>query len=1127
MPTFKLRDVEIEFPFKPYLVQIKYMESVIKSLQTGKNALLESPTGTGKTLCLLCATMAWRRLEIKKRTVEKSLIPDGKEPDYPLGWGSSDAVPEEEPEQSIPTAPKIIYASRTHSQLAQVVKELKRTAYAKDAKISILGSREQMCIHPEVSKQTNNTAMIHSCRNKVNKHLCHFYNNVENVRKAGSFTNEVLDIEELVALGKKRSACPYYAAREQSKEADCGIIFTPYNYLLDRKARRSHNLEVSGNVIIFDEAHNLEKMCEESASFDLTSMDIAKCIQETGELLKAAVNLSETGTVPDGYEAGESSALGEFNLQELATLKALFVHLESHLQAIPLSGVEKSLTKKGRYMFEFLAALSVNFTTHETIIDLVDKVVTYLSTLSNSFQTRGTALQKFSEILKIIFSAAGGQNPTLPSTLLNSNVATEMMMSELSKFYRVHIREDEVKSKNSWGGKQTFQTTTTESTGTQRTLSYWCFSPGYAMRDLLACGVKNLILTSGTLSPIESFTCELQVDFPITLQNTHVIDNHQVFVASLTKGLTGRRLESTYKTRGDYRLAQDIGNILIRMSRICPGGLLVFFPSYLAMEIYTKTWRELAPDIMRQIDLIKPCTIETRNKNGLKEAMEKYYSDVAKPEGGTFFAICRGKVSEGLDFSNENGRAVVIIGLPYPPSKDPKVRLKMEFLEDLRIGGANKVISGQEWYRLQALRAVNQAIGRVIRHRYDYGAILLMDYRYTKKDNHSELPKWIQPRVNQFDDAEKALRRVKSFFCSILEKEKIRLKQLSGDKNHDKENTECGEGTSGVTEAKKETIFFGGQQKKTDNISQYFAKSNDKISKTKNKTFLSIPKSNDLSNHIPSSVIADSCSLPQTTPNGSCTGCPTSSKRRRVSEDDDTAGLVPIKNFKKKTKGPMLLDALDKDVVQRPQEEPIIVEEEATNRVARTLLVMDKILDDQRRGLPKKKIKIVEKKKISEPPNLTVQKQRLGNPQEGVGERTQNSGNHKEVEKCISNDNTSESSTSVRNKQPSAEDCDIDLNDFSNWDEKRFIQGSNMLYLKATRFLLKGESYALFKSALINFKKDSSTLVPTLSKIFLDDERGKILFRAFVKFLPKKNTEVVNSFVKSCQEITGRRPEGF
>lgn len=45
------------------------------------------------------------------------------------------------------------------------------------------------------------------------------------------------DIEELVSLGKKIKACPYYTARELIEDAD--IIFCPYNYLLDAQIRES------------------------------------------------------------------------------------------------------------------------------------------------------------------------------------------------------------------------------------------------------------------------------------------------------------------------------------------------------------------------------------------------------------------------------------------------------------------------------------------------------------------------------------------------------------------------------------------------------------------------------------------------------------------------------------------------------------------------------------------------------------------------------------------------------------------------------------------------------------------------------------------------------------------------
>ena len=45
-----MNGIEIHFPFKPYDVQRDYMAGVVAALRDATNALLESPTGTGKTL---------------------------------------------------------------------------------------------------------------------------------------------------------------------------------------------------------------------------------------------------------------------------------------------------------------------------------------------------------------------------------------------------------------------------------------------------------------------------------------------------------------------------------------------------------------------------------------------------------------------------------------------------------------------------------------------------------------------------------------------------------------------------------------------------------------------------------------------------------------------------------------------------------------------------------------------------------------------------------------------------------------------------------------------------------------------------------------------------------------------
>ena len=50
---------EVLFPYpQPYECQIKMIEAVTQCVENGQNGLIESPTGTGKTLSILCGAIA-------------------------------------------------------------------------------------------------------------------------------------------------------------------------------------------------------------------------------------------------------------------------------------------------------------------------------------------------------------------------------------------------------------------------------------------------------------------------------------------------------------------------------------------------------------------------------------------------------------------------------------------------------------------------------------------------------------------------------------------------------------------------------------------------------------------------------------------------------------------------------------------------------------------------------------------------------------------------------------------------------------------------------------------------------------------------------------------------------------
>ena len=132
-------------------------------------------------------------------------------------------------------------------------------------------------------------------------------------------------------------------------------------------------------------------------------------------------------------------------------------------------------------------------------------------------------------------------------------------------------------------------------------------------------------------------------------------------------------------------------------------------------------------------------------------------------DGALFLAVCRGKVSEGLDFMDNNARAVICLGIPFPNWKEPAVELKMKY-NDKRRNKDKNILQGREWYEIQAFRALNQALGRCIRHRKDWGAILMVDDRFAKNQRYmNSLSRWVRSDVVHYSNCNQMLSRLESF----------------------------------------------------------------------------------------------------------------------------------------------------------------------------------------------------------------------------------------------------------------------------------------------------------------------------------------------------------------------------
>ncbi|GKD59283.1 fanconi anemia group J protein, partial [Tanacetum coccineum] len=160
---------------------------------------------------------------------------------------------------------------RTHSQISQVIGEFRKTNY--HVPMAVLGSRKRYCTNADVRGLDNideKCKLLIKVSDRKNIRCKEFLNAPmirahPSVRKGGCY--EVHDIEDLVKVGEMVRGCSYFGAQGMAEVAD--IVFCPYNYIINPQIRKAMEISVEGNIIILDEAHNIEDIARDAGSIDV------------------------------------------------------------------------------------------------------------------------------------------------------------------------------------------------------------------------------------------------------------------------------------------------------------------------------------------------------------------------------------------------------------------------------------------------------------------------------------------------------------------------------------------------------------------------------------------------------------------------------------------------------------------------------------------------------------------------------------------------------------------------------------------------------------------------------------------------------------------------------------------
>lgn len=741
-------DLEVIFPFpSAYPEQIAYMTQLKLSLDAGGPCVLEMPSGTGKTVCLLSLIIAYMA-------------------------------------QNEKVGP-LIYCTRTLPELEQGIAELRNVHktrlavsgldYDKNFLGIALSRKSSLCLHPEISLLPNKNDIDVACRTRTfpwSEERCEFFDHTLLRPRPG-----VYGLEDMKHFSAANGICPFYLSRRLIRESQ--VIFGSYAYVIDPQASEIIYKTVPRNaIVIFDEAHNVDDMCCEflSSWINQKMIDASIISLKKGQEIASKIRETEQDKLQSAFDKLKASLLEADD--DIAAPDTLEIFKKNQLmesvikKAMPQSLLNfHDFIKKAKKMIEFFAAFIQGVEKPDISKEVTeavqnegaflltpdpnnpDEVVPILDKVTERY-TSAQVIAKINE--KCDLDAETIQ-------FMPDRFANFLIQHRVPEFDQFNPLIEILNFASYMAVSNEGYTVFVEQTQDGPIIHHACLDASIAFK-LANSHFNRIIVTSGTLSPLNIYPLILNFE-PVSMSDfTMSFVRRCLLPLIVTKGDAAVPLSSAFKLRSDERVSRNYGELLLDFVKIVPDGVVCFFPSYLYLrQVFTK-WSEYG--LIEEILKHKLIFIEAQTGEETSIALENYRKAIECGRGAVFLGVARGRISEGIDFADHYGRCVLLFGLPVRNTQSMLVQARAEYIEH-KYG-----MERSDFLVFDAMRAASQCVGRLLRSKKDYGIVVMADRRFARPKSKEQLPHWIKQFINDTrsdTSIDEAIEETKQFLLQMAQ----------------------------------------------------------------------------------------------------------------------------------------------------------------------------------------------------------------------------------------------------------------------------------------------------------------------------------------------------------------------